>query len=244
MNKKTITIVAASILTCSVFAGAFGTTLAVNKQAPVVAQNESVNQQMFRNIKLAEPALVYTVKGEASVFEGTYQYAVKQGKQVISKGFGTASKGGPEWGAFAQTIKIPTNTLVGSESLTLELFEINQENGAIINKVVIPLNESGKVKNSQVFRSLKLSAPSVMYTVSGEASVFEGTYQYAMKQGEQVVAKGYGTASKGGPEWGVFTEKISIPTSKLSGNHPLTLELFEIDQESGAITNKLVMPLK
>lgn len=249
MNKKTITVFAASILTCSVFAGVLGTTWA-NQATPLVTTkqetnaNEAAKQNMFRNIKLAEPALLYTLKGEASVFEGTYQYAVKQGKHVLAKGYGTASKGGPEWGTFAQTIKIARSELIRNEPLMLEIFEINQENGAIINKLSIPLDSSDTVKNTNVFRNLKLAAPSVVYTVSGEASVFEGTYQYAVKQGEQVVAKGFGTASKGGPEWGEFSEEIVIPLSKLSKNKPSTLELFEIDQESGEMKNKMMLPLK
>ncbi|WP_429842885.1 Gmad2 immunoglobulin-like domain-containing protein [Brevibacillus sp. FIR094] len=249
MNKKTITVFAASILTCSVFAGALGTTWANQATAPVTTQqetkaNEAAKQTMFRNIKLAEPALLYTLQGEASVFEGTYQYAVKQRNHVLAKGFGTASKGGPEWGTFAQTITLPTSELIGNEPLMLEMFEINQENGAIINKLSIPLDSSDIVKNNNVFRNLKLAAPSVVYTVSGEASVFEGTYQYAVKQGEQVVAKGFGTASKGGTEWGEFSQEIVIPLSNLSKNKPSTLELFEIDQESGEMKNKLVLPLK
>lgn len=199
---------------------------------------------MFWNIKLAEPAILYTLKGEASVFEGTYQYAVKQGKHVLAKGYGTASKGDPEWGTFAQTIKMARSELIGKEPLLLEMFEINQENGAIINKLSIPLDSSDTVKNTQVFRNLKLAAPSVVYTVSGEANVFEGTYQYAVKQDEQVVAKGFGTASKGGPEWGEFSEEIVIPLSNLSKNKPSTLELFEIDEESGEVKNKMVLPLK
>ncbi|MFF0827393.1 Gmad2 immunoglobulin-like domain-containing protein [Brevibacillus sp. NPDC003359] len=249
MNKKTITVFAASILTCSVFAGALGTTWANQAATPVTTQqetkaNDSAKQNMFRNIKLTEPALLYTLKGEASVFEGTYQYAVKQGKHVLAKGFGTASQGGPEWGTFAQTVKIPISELIENEPLTLEMFEVNQENGEIINKLSIPLNSSDKVKNNNVFRNLKLAAPSVVYTVSGEASVFEGTYQYAVKQGEQIVAKGFGTASKGGPEWGEFSQEIVIPLKNLSQNKPSTLELFEIDQESGQMKNKMVLLLK
>ncbi|GEC91232.1 Gmad2 immunoglobulin-like domain-containing protein [Brevibacillus brevis] len=249
MNKKTITVFAASILTCSVFAGALSTTWANQTPPPVTTQqetkaNEAAKQNMFRNIKRAEPALLYTLKGEASVFEGTYQYAVKQGKHVVAKGYGTASKGGPEWGTFAQTITIPASELIENEPLILEIFEINQENGEVINKLSIPLDSSDQVTNNKVFRNLKLAAPSVVYTVSGEANVFEGTYQYAVQQNGKIVAEGFGTASKGGPEWGAFTQKISIPTSKLASNQPLTLELFEIDQESGEMKNKMVLPLK
>ncbi|MEC0093172.1 Gmad2 immunoglobulin-like domain-containing protein [Paenibacillus macquariensis] len=220
----------------------------VNNLAAPLNASETRNNQVFRKIKLT-PAIKttteYIVTGQASVFEGTYQYAVKQGESVIVKGFGTASQGGPEWGEISQNISIPTNKLSGNQSLTLELYEIDQESGAVVNKHTVPLNVINKVDN-QAFRNIKVAPATKItteFSVSGEASVFEGTYQYVMKQGERVIGKGFGTASQGGPEWGTISQTISIPNSKLSSKQSLTLELFEVDQESGAIVNKLIAPL-
>jgi len=203
---------------------------------------------VFRNIKLApasKKTTEFTMTGQASVFEGTYQYAVNQGESVIVKGFGTASQGGPEWGNISQTISIPNSKLSSKQSLTLDLFEVDQESGAILNKHTVPLNVIKTVEN-QAFRNIKVAPvtkTTTEFSVSGEASVFEGTYQYVMKQGERVIGKGFGTASQGGPEWGNISQTISIPNSKLSSKQSLTLELFEVDQESGAIVNKLIAPL-
>ncbi len=214
----------------------------ISKAAAVTTSKEA--SATFRNIK-TERIEQYMLTGKASVFEGTYQYVMKQGERVIVKGFGTASQGGPGWGTISQTISIPKSKLNGKEPITIALFEINQESGAVVNKLNAPLNAS-KTRNNQVFRNIKLSPATkttTEYAVTGQASVFEGTYQYAVKQGEREIVKGFGTASKGGPEWGTISQTISIPKNKLSGNQPLTLELFEIDQESGAIVNKQTLAL-
>jgi Immunoglobulin-like domain of bacterial spore germination len=246
MNKKTIAFFTATILAGSAVAGVMNTSWANQASGQAqqqVSTKEATKQQMFRNIKLSEPAILYTLKGEASVFEGTYHYVVKQGKRLITKGFGTASLGGPEWGTFSQAILVPANKISGNEPLTLEMFEVDQESGKVVNQLTVPLNESGDIKPNKVFRNMKLSTSSVVYTVTGEASVFEGTYQYKVKQGEQIVAKGFGTAEMGAPEWGAFTQEIVIPTDKLSKDVPRALELYEIDAESGDEVNKIVIPL-
>ncbi|WP_068533145.1 Gmad2 immunoglobulin-like domain-containing protein [Paenibacillus glacialis] len=221
----------------------------VNKHTVPMNVIKTTDNQAFRNIKVAAAAQTtteFTMTGQASVFEGTYQYVMKQGERVIVKGFGTASQGGPEWGTISQTISIPNSKLSSKQSLTLELFEVDQESGAIVNKLIVPLNVSQTV-NNQVFRNIKLvpaTKTTIEYEVTGQASVFEGTYQYAVKQGEREIVKGFGTASQSGPEWGTISQTISIPKSKLYGKQPLTLELFEIDQESGAVVNKLALALK
>jgi len=96
----------------------------------------------------------------------------------------------------------------------------------------------------ETFRNVKVSERFVQYIVSGKARVHEGTYNYAVKQADVVVAEGFGTASMGAPEWGTFSQEVSIPASKLSGDQPLTFELYEIDMESGEAVNKVVFELK
>ncbi len=96
----------------------------------------------------------------------------------------------------------------------------------------------------EAFRNVKVSDRIVQYIVSGKARVHEGTYNYAVKQDDVVVAEGFGTASMGAPEWGTFTQEVSIPASKLSGDQPLTFELYEIDMEFGDAVNKVVYELK
>jgi hypothetical protein len=217
----------------------------VNKQIVPLNASKTVNNKVFRNIKLAPATTIkYAVTGNARVFEGTYQYVVKQGKREIVKGFGTASQGGPEWGTISQTISIPKSKLYGNQPLTLGLFEIDEESGAVVNKLTVPLNANKTVTN-KVFRNIKFApTTTIEYSMTGQASVFEGTYQYAVKQGKRVIVKGFGTASQGGPEWGTISQTISIPKSKIYGKKLLTLELFEIDAESGAVVNKQTLALK
>ncbi|UHA75927.1 spore gernimation protein [Paenibacillus sp. 481] len=213
---------------------------------PSTSGKKGDSNKAFRQVKQVGSVVTYTIKGEASLFEGTYNYAVKQGGKVVATGFGTASKGGPEWGTFTQAISIPANKLSGKQPLTLEMFEMDQESGKAINKVVMSLSTtpSKKVAGNKVFRQVKHVNTAMTYTVKGEANVFEGAYQYAVKQGNTVVAKGFGEASKGGPEWGTFTQKVTVPANKLSGKQPLTLEIFEVDQADGAIKNKMTIVLK
>ncbi|TVX88305.1 Gmad2 immunoglobulin-like domain-containing protein [Paenibacillus agilis] len=259
MKTKTIAIVTASILAGSSLLGYVGTTWAGKQQQPsaqtkqevkipnVLAQKpqqeKTYSNDAFRNIGEVKLSEQYVIKGEARVFEGNYNYVVKQGSKVITKGFNTASKGGPEWGTFSQTITVPVNKLNSMQPLTVELFEVDMESGKEVRKVVVDLNGKGSVKQNDSFRGVKVVSANVQVAIKGEAQVHEGTYNYAVKQGNKVIAQGFGTASMGAPEWGQVKHTISIPKNKVFGKEALTLELFEVDMESGKAVNKLVMPI-
>ncbi|MNH46424.1 Immunoglobulin-like domain of bacterial spore germination [compost metagenome] len=51
-------------------------------------------------MKAEKQNLLFEIKGEASVYEGTYYYTIKQGDKIIASDFGTASAAGPDWGEF------------------------------------------------------------------------------------------------------------------------------------------------
>src|SRR4051812_47022377 len=83
----------------------------------------------------------YHVTGQARVWEASYSFRIRSGKKELVRGYGTASKGAPEWGDFEEYIKVEKKN-----DLTLELFEISQEDGKEINKLIIPLDQiKGKV---------------------------------------------------------------------------------------------------
>ncbi|MCR8845233.1 Gmad2 immunoglobulin-like domain-containing protein [Paenibacillus sp. SC116] len=259
MKTKTIAIITASILAGSSLLGYVGTTWAGKQQQPSTQtkqevkvpnvlvqkpqQEKTYSNDAFRNIGEVKLSEQYVIKGQARVFEGNYNYVVKQGSKIVAEGFGTASKGGPEWGAFSQTITVPVSKLNSTQPLTVELFEIDMESGKQVNKVVVALNGKGKVKYSDAFRGVKVASSTAQVAVKGEARVHEGTYNYAVKQGGKVIAQGFSTASIGAPEWGQVKQTISIPKSKVFGKEALTLELFEVDMESGKAVNKLIMPI-
>jgi heme/copper-type cytochrome/quinol oxidase subunit 2 len=97
--------------------------------------------------------VTYIVTGQARVWEASYSYRVKAGKKEIVKGYGTASTGAPEWGDFKEEI-----TVNKQKNLTLELFEVSQENGKDINKLIIKLDKAkGKTYKNKAFRDVKVS---------------------------------------------------------------------------------------
>ncbi|UVI28414.1 Gmad2 immunoglobulin-like domain-containing protein [Paenibacillus spongiae] len=265
MNKVTISTIVASVIAGTALFGFTSISIdnfsvahakEIMKQEnhhqvkpPVTKQPEAekaVNDS-FRNIKAEKTSLLFEIKGEASVFEGTYNYSVKQGKKEIASGFGTASMGGPEWGKVKQMIAIPVNKLSAYAPLTIELYEIDQESGKQVRTVKMPLslNKTGKSKGNEVFRKMTVAPVAVEYTVKGEARLHEGTYNYTVKQGKKEIASGFGTASIGAPEWGQVKQTIMVPTNKLSVNQPqpLTLDLFSIDMESGEAVDKWTIKL-
>jgi len=254
MIKTTITTIAATLIAGATTYAApsiMDRNVAKDKQVETHQQTKqiAVNQSdsdSFRSIEAALQNLSFTIKGEARVFEGTYHYTVKQGRKVILQSFGTVSKGGPEWGEFEQKIDIPVNKLIGDTPLTLEIFELDQEeNGKQIREVTIPLTKtvSNKIYKNDSFRNIMVETATHEYSLTGEARLFEGTYHYAVKQGDKEITTGFGTASIGAPDWGKINETLLIPANKLSRDQPLMLELFSIDQESGKAVDIKTIPL-
>jgi Immunoglobulin-like domain of bacterial spore germination len=207
------------------------------QQQPIETKQpvENNSEEAFRNIQTAKQKLQFQLKGEASVFEGTYHYNIKQGSKVIAEDFGQATTGGPAWGKIDQKIDIPVNKLSGNAPIFIELYEFDQESGKQMNTISMPLsvNTSIKGKNNEKFRNLSVTPSLISYSLKGEARMHEGSYHYAVKQGDNAIVTGYSTASMGAPDWGKFDQTVAIPGSKLTGGQPLTLELFGIDEENG-----------
>ncbi|MBH5318421.1 spore gernimation protein [Paenibacillus sp. GSMTC-2017] len=259
MKKITIGAVAASVI-----AGATIVTILSTSNDSIIAQaKEGVKQgakhqlvtnvsdskktvsESFRNIKVSKEKLLFQLKGEASVFEGTYHYTIKQGDKVIVEEFGSASIGGPDWGKINQQIEVPASKLSGDAPLTLELYEMDQESGKQVRKINISLTDmtQNKITNNDSFRNITVTPVSMSYSIKGEAKMNEGTYHYAVKQGNTVVASDYGTATIGAPEWGKVKQSITVPANKLTGNQPMTLELFGMDEESGKAIDVIAIKL-
>ncbi|MDR6226660.1 Gmad2 immunoglobulin-like domain-containing protein [Desmospora profundinema] len=189
--------------------------------------------QFFRHVKVSKPQVEYQIEGKARVFEGTYHYRVKDGKETVVQGWGTASAGGPEWGDFKQTIQIPKSKSAMKKNLKLELFEESAKDGSEVNKLVVPLKAGSTGKKNAAFKNIRIDEPKVKYRVSGEARVYEGTYHFAVSDGHDYLVEGWGTASMGAPEWGKFKETIDIPLKEMPVNGTLIMELFEISMKDG-----------
>lgn len=81
----------------------------------------------------------------------------------------------------------------------------------------------------------------IKYQLTGEGRLFEGTYYYRVKNLNETIVQGYGTASIGGPAWGRISQTIKVPKNKLGDN--TDLELYVVDEESGKETDKLTISL-
>lgn len=82
--------------------------------------------------------------------------------------------------------------------------------------------------------------PTAYYEVSGQAQVWEATYNYRVKVGNKVIKEGYGEASIGAPEWGDFSEIIKLSHQD---KRKAILELYSVSMEDGSELHKLTIPL-
>lgn len=99
------------------------------------------------------------------------------------------------------------------------------------------------VENS-AFRKIAVTGSQGTYVVTGEARIFEATYQYEVSDGHQVFMQGFGTASSGAPDWGTFTINVSIEPSELPVNGTVSLFLFEESANDGSVINELAIVLE
>lgn len=97
----------------------------------------------FRKVKATGSDGVYTVTGEARVFEATMNYAVSDGHSYLMEDFHTLSLGAPSWAAFTLNIVVEEEDLPLNGTLTIELFEYSANDGSRINEVIVPLQSFG-----------------------------------------------------------------------------------------------------
>jgi hypothetical protein len=101
------------------------------------------------NIVITEPAAnqavtsPVTVKGQARVFENTYQYRVRDADgTVLAQGFGTAQS--PDIGQFGPLSSVIAFSEPEGERGTIEVFTLSANDGSETDMVVIPVRFAGK----------------------------------------------------------------------------------------------------
>jgi hypothetical protein len=92
----------------------------------------------FQNITITKNGMIYTISGEARVYEGVFQYEIKEAGNVVLSGHKKAPEGAPTWSQFTFTLDL-NNVLTGSGSAELELFVYSANDGAKEKILVIPL---------------------------------------------------------------------------------------------------------
>ncbi|RKD22719.1 hypothetical protein BEP19_10710 [Ammoniphilus oxalaticus] len=100
----------------------------------ITAENEAFRIYKPDSDTVIENRLI--IKGEARVFEGTVQYYLEDGHNILAEGFTQASAGGPEWGEFEVDVEIEQAT---SPNGMLILFEESAKDSSQLHKLVIPV---------------------------------------------------------------------------------------------------------
>lgn len=104
-------------------------------------------------------------------------------------------------------------------------------------------HEKEQIEN-KAFRNIQVSGSQGQYIVTGEARVFEATFQYEVSDGHFIFLKGFETASTGAPDWGTFTLELNVPKENLPKNGTLTVFLYEESAKDGSIINEIPVVLE
>jgi hypothetical protein len=110
------------------------TTITIEKQMPVTIPDNNA----FQNMDKVGNGLVFTVNGEARVYEGVFQYEVIEAGNVVQSGVETVPEGAPTWSPFSLYFDL-TNVVSGTNNIVLELFVYSAKDGSKIDVVTIPI---------------------------------------------------------------------------------------------------------
>lgn len=117
----------------------------------------------------------------------------------------------------------------------ISTFYIDAETGDVVREAVA---------ENEVFRIFtpvpQEEAPQV-FVVTGEARVFEASFEWMLEDGHNILASGTATADQGAPEWGQFEFEVSYDTAS---NPTLSLIFHVTSAKDGGIEHQLIIPLK
>ena len=189
-----------------------------------------------------------TVKGTASVFEGTVVVAVEStdGSTTFCKTFTTASEGAPGTGSFETQIAFPppSNATDGR----VRVYSVSPKDGSIQNLVSVPIVISSEQPAIVVDSPLCGAEVKSPVTVKGTASaeVFEAAVVVVVKDslGEELaranVVANMQNAT-GTPPRGPFSADLSF--SLVGGSQPGTIEAFSTSARDGSVINLFSVPV-
>jgi hypothetical protein len=76
-----------------------------------------------------------------------------------------------------------------------------------------------------------------VFTISGEAQVYEANVSWVIEDGHNELKSGHATAASGAPSWGKFS--FPVDATKDEGTHTLNLILFEESAKDGSRQHQL-----
>lgn len=111
---------------------------------PIVAGSRWI--KLFTPAPGSSVASPFTLSGLASVYEGTVNYRLTVGDEVLTEGYATAMMG--DWGSFSVDVayELPEGAVdptTGAVAGTLEVFWYSPEDGSEVDKIVVPLTLGG-----------------------------------------------------------------------------------------------------
>jgi hypothetical protein len=101
---------------------------------------EPTENEAFRITEVSGENGTYVVKGEARVFEGTFQYAVTEGHFYYMTETVQLAQGAPEWAPFEITVEIEEDKLPKNGKVMMELYEESAEDGSMTNLLFVTLD--------------------------------------------------------------------------------------------------------
>lgn len=114
-------------------------------------------------------------------------------------------------------------------------FYVDADNGDVVREAVA---------ENEVFRIFtpvpQEEAPQI-FLVTGEARVYEATFEWMLEDGHNILASGIVTADQAAPEWGKFEFEVSYDNAS---NPTLSLIFHVSSAENGEIEHQLIIPLK
>jgi hypothetical protein len=97
--------------------------------------NKQYENNAFKEVTVTKSNGTATVKGQARVFEGVFQYAVISGTEILLEDH-YQTDGAPAWGDFEITID---SELMAKENVSIELFVYSAKDGSKTDSLTIPL---------------------------------------------------------------------------------------------------------
>ncbi|MCJ7491716.1 MAG: Gmad2 immunoglobulin-like domain-containing protein [Dehalococcoidia bacterium] len=184
-----------------------------------------------------------TVKGTASVFEGTVVIAVESadGSQTFCKTFTTASEGAPGTGSFETQIAFPPPSKATDGRV--QVYSESPKDGSVQNLVSVPIVISPEQPAIVVDSPLCGAEVKSPVTVRGTASVFEAALVVVIKDSlGQELARANVLASEGAPARGTFSQDLSFSYPP-GGSEPGMIEAFSTSAQDGSVVSLFSVPV-
>jgi len=187
-----------------------------------------------------------TVSGTASVFEGALTVAIESssGDRTFCSAITTASEGAPGTGTFSVMLAFPPPPIISpqTEVARVHVFSLSPKDGSILGEAIAPVYLSGQLPKIVFYSPLCGQTVKSPITISGLATVFDGSLQVAVRDSAgNVLASAKATASSSAPNAGTFSQQLKF--SLKGGAQQGRIEAYSISPQDGSVINLFSVPV-